>query len=121
MFHCLARDSADLLVGGAGASRSKHAWRQVYRAVDHGHTRKACADGRVISQFPKAIEDFANAFVTMQKKRHDADYDPYSRFTKSEVTQDIATVEAAVGAFRLVSASDRRAFCAFVLFRQRSV
>jgi uncharacterized protein (UPF0332 family) len=118
MFHCLARDGADLLVGGAGAAKSKHAWKQVYRAIDHGPAKNACMD-KVVQQFPKPIEDFANVFVTMQTKRHSADYDPTSQFTKSEVMQDIATVKRAIEAFKAEPKKDRLAFCAFVIFRRR--
>lgn len=56
----------------------------------------------------------------MQTKRHSADYDPTARFTKSEVVQDTATVRAAILAFNTQPAKDRRAFCAFVLFRRRT-
>jgi hypothetical protein len=38
-----------------------------------------------VTKFPKEIEDFANAFLAMQDKRHSADYDPHAKFTKSEV------------------------------------
>jgi uncharacterized protein (UPF0332 family) len=119
MFHCLARSSADLFVGGVGAERSKHAWKQVYRAIDHGPAKTACADGAVITKFPRPIEDFANTFVTMQTKRHSADYDPTSKFTKSAVVQDIAMVRQVIEAFTAEPKKDRLAFCAFVLFRKR--
>lgn len=106
------------MVGGQGADRRKDAWTQVYRALDHGVARNACKDG-LIQRFPRSIEDFANLFVQMQSKRHAADYDPSARFAKSGVLQDIASVEAAIRAFRTESARERRAFCAFVLFRKR--
>jgi len=118
MFHCLARSCADLLVGGMNATRSKHAWRQTYRALEHGFTKSACKDG-LITKFPKAIEDFANTFVTMQEKRHAADYDPAVRLTKSEVVADIKTTEQAIKEFQKVPAKDRRAFAAHVLFKKR--
>jgi uncharacterized protein (UPF0332 family) len=120
LFHCLARSGADLLVGGAGSDRSKHAWKQVYRAIEHGSAKNACADGTIVPKFPKPIEDFANIFVTMQTKRHSADYDPSARFTKSEVVQDIATVRQAITRFYNAPLKDRRAFCAHVLFRRRA-
>lgn len=119
LFHCLARASADLFVGGPGAERSKHAWKQVYRAIDHGSAKTACLDGAIVTKFPKPIEDFANTFVTMQTKRLSADYDPTSKFTKSEVVQDIATARQAIFAFNSQPQKDRRAFCAFVIFRRR--
>lgn len=119
LFHRLARSCADLLVGGEGAAKSKHAWRQIYRALNHGTACDACKQKNVLSKFPKGIEDFGHAFVAMQEKRHAADYDPQERFTKSEVLSDIAIVEQAISDFESQDAKDRRAFCAFVLFKNR--
>jgi len=73
-----------------------------------------------VAQFPQEVEDFANAFVQMQEKRHNADYDPHVRFAKSEVLADIALVEQAIAGFEAADAKDRRAFCAYVLFRRRT-
>jgi uncharacterized protein (UPF0332 family) len=78
LFHTLARCCADMMIGSSSATRSKAAWRQVYRALDHNFAREACQK-KAIRKFPKEIQDFANAFITMQKKRHNADYDPYAK------------------------------------------
>lgn len=106
-------------MGGQGAAKSKHAWRQTYRAVNHGTACDACKQRGVLSKFPKGIEDFANAFVALQEKRHAADYDPHCKLTKSEVMADIAVVEQAIADFEAEDAKDRRAFCAFILFKNR--
>lgn len=106
------------MVGGQNAAKSKHAWKQVYRALDHGPAKTACGNN-LVQKFPKPIEDFANLFVVMQSKRHSADYDPTCKLTKSEVVQDIISVEQAIGAFSGADVKDRRAFCAFVLFKTR--
>lgn len=119
MFHCLARNCADLLVGGTNAIRSKHAWRQTYRALEHAFAKNACKDGSIVTKFPKAIEDFANNFVAMQEKRHAADYDPSVKLTKSEVVTDIKTAREAIVEFQKVPIKDRRAFAAHVLFKKR--
>jgi hypothetical protein len=119
LFHTLAYDCANLLVGGTGADRSRHAWRQVYRSLEHGIARNACRSG-LVGQFPKGIEDFAHAFAEMQEKRHVADYDPYARLQKSAVLAEIDLVERAIDEFGKCGKKDRRAFCAFVLFKQRS-
>lgn len=119
LFHCLARECADLLVGGTGASRSKPAWRQAYRALEHGFAKSQCIKKDVVRKFPKKIEDFANTFATMQVKRHDADYDPSASFTKSEVWTDIAIVEQAIKDFKSEQARHRRAFCIHVLLKER--
>mgnify|MGYP001311045360 CR=1 FL=1 len=58
-------------------------------------------------------------FKEMQEKRHDADYDPYYRLTRSEVITDINRVEAAMASFESGPIKDKTAFCAFVLFRKR--
>ena len=73
-----------------------------------------------MKEFPRDVEDLANTFVTMQMKRHQADYDPSERFYKSSVQQDIAQVEDVIQRFSSVSIKNRRAFAAFVLFRKRT-
>ena len=119
LFHTLARSCADLMVGGPGSERSKPAWNQVYRALEHGTARSACLNAALIRKFPREIQDFANVFVQMQKKRHMADYDPDHRPYKSEVLNDIATVESAIADFHRAPTKDRRAFVALVLFKSR--
>jgi hypothetical protein len=89
----------------------------VYRALDHGMAKNACQNGK-ISEFPNEIQDFADRFVTMQTKRHKADYDPEQRFYKSEVLIDIDMAEIAIRQFRKAVPKDKRAFAAFVLLKQ---
>jgi uncharacterized protein (UPF0332 family) len=120
LFHALAANGADLLIGGRSSARSRDAWRQVYRALDHGTARNACQNNRVISRLPKPIEVFANLFVTMQIKRNEADYDPTVRYTRSEVLQDIATVESVIAAFMAQPKRERQAFSAYVLLKSRT-
>jgi hypothetical protein len=119
LFHALARCCADSLLGGQGSARSAPAWRQVYRALDHGAAKDACKRQAIISKFPGAIQDFANMFVMMQAKRHSADYDPDEKVFKSTVLADISAVEVAIGDFENCSLKDKRAFCTLVLFKQR--
>lgn len=72
-----------------------------------------------MTKFPKPIEDFANHFVTMQDKRHKADYDPFAKFTKSEAVNDLSIAETVVSDFQRAPIKDRRAFCAHVIFKVR--
>ena len=45
MFHTLARSVADLMIGSSGAKRrSNGAWKQAYRALDHGVVKSTCKD-----------------------------------------------------------------------------
>jgi len=118
LFHSLARCCADMMIGGSSSERSKLAWQQVYRALEHGFCKNACKHGK-LAHFPQEIQDFANAFVTLQEKRHKADYDPYEKTKKSTVLADISTAHTAIEGFEGRNLKDRRAFAAFVLFKQR--
>ena len=92
----------------------------MYRALEHGAAKQACKNQNIIKKFPKEVEDFANAFITMQAKRHKADYDPSEKFYKSSVRQDIANVRDVIAGFQKSSVMDRRAFAAYVLFKTRA-
>lgn len=119
VFHYLARCGADLLVGGPGASKSVPAWDQVYRSLEHGYSKDRCKDGTIITKFPQEIQDFANTFVSLQTKRHLADYAPNERFYKSAVITDIDSAEYVIKQMQNVSKKDKRAFAALVLLRKR--
>ena len=120
MFHCLAGCCADTLVGGRSADRSGPAWRQAYRALEHGLARNNCKRNDFIAKFPQDIVDFANAFVALQEKRHMADYDPAVSFVKLEVEGDIAEARTTIEGFLSVGRKHRRAFAVYVLFKTRA-
>lgn len=119
MFHCLAQNCADLLVGGAGADRSEPAWRQAYRALQHGTARQRC-EQPPIRQFPAPIQEFARKFVEMQIKRENADYDPEGIYRKSDILAYIGTVENLIIQFQQAEPKDRRAFAVYLLLHLRS-
>lgn len=106
-----------MLIGGSGASRSKHAWIEVYRSLAHGSAKAACEHKQVIVKFPQGIVDFAVRFVELQGKRHEADYNPYAKFYKSDVINDIDAAELVIRQFEQVDLKDRRAFASWVLFK----
>ena len=117
LFHALARNCADMLIGGQGAQKSKHAWIEVYRSLGHGTAKSACEHKEVIVKFPLAIADFSSKFIEMQRKRHAADYDPSARFYKSDVISDVAATEIVISSFNVAPTKDKRAFASWVLFK----
>ena len=119
LFHCLARCCADTFAGKSRALRRAPAWRQAYRALEHGHARAQCTQPS-IRTFPPEIRNFAESFTDLQEKRHLADYDPDGRWVKEDVEQDIAGAEGAIEDFEQMPAQDRRAFAVYVLLRNRS-
>lgn len=119
LFHCLAASCADLLVGGSGADRSKPAWEQTYRALEHGVVRRRC-QAATIREFPPGIRHFANVFLDQQGKRHRADYAPTDNFPKQIVLQDIHYVVDAIARFQQAPVKDRRAFAVYLLLNLRN-
>lgn len=118
LFHCLARACADILAG-AGGGGSRTAWRQVYRALEHGQTKRRCRHP-AMREFPVAIRDFAETFVSLQDRRHLADYDPDTPFRKSEVQEDVQRARTALTRFAEASREHRRAFAIHVLMKVRT-
>lgn len=113
------------MVGATKKKRSNGAWLQVYRHLEHNYARSQCAptdNGKKITfkKFPKAVQDFASTFVTMQSKRHDADYDPFAKFKLSAVKADLASAQAAIDKFEAVPLIHKNAFAAWVLLKVRN-
>ena len=119
LFHTLARCCADMLVGVSPVARSQQAWRQTYRALEHGPAKNRCSRQNMLSKFPPEIEDFGQRFITMQRERHAADYDPQAVFSRDRVIQLIEETARTIARFNGVAAQDRRAFAVYVLFNLR--
>ena len=118
MFHALALCCANMVVGSTPGSRDEEAWRQTYRAPEHGRAKSQCQN-RAILRFPAEICNFGEKFVEMQQYRHSADYASEASFVREEVLQMIDEAEQAISEFDDVPSIDRRAFAVYVLFRSR--
>lgn len=117
LFHVLARNGADLLVG-AGAARPDKAWTHVYRALNHGFAKNACREAANLT-FPPEIIECAKEFIELQEVRHKADYDPRARFTRAEVLDWVSRAEAAIAKVQAAPRRDRKAFAVQLLMRKR--
>ena len=122
LFHTLAINAATLLVGNRSSTRTRQAWRQTYRALDHRRIKNQCTERRprqVLAQFPPEIQKFADLFVNMQRERHAADYDPLEEFSRNSVAQFVGSARSTIAEFEQATRDDRRAFAVFVLFDLR--
>ncbi len=117
LFHTLAKLAADTIVG-VGADRSTAAWRQTYRALNHGLAKNACKQAQSRG-FPACIVQFAEAFVDLQELRHSADYDPTAIFKRADVVASIDLAEQAIFNLGMASRRDLRAFVALVMLQER--
>ncbi len=104
------------MVGAASAHQK--AWQHAYRALDHRFAKDACLQAAKLG-FPKSIEQFANAFVMLQKQRHDADYDPQCMLSRQEAMDAIDMADIAIRNLHAAVASHRRAFVVQVMLKRR--
>ena len=116
LFQTMALCAANLL---AGSDRSRPAWQQAYRALEHGHARNQCNDRSAMGSFPSEIRNFGNSFVLMQDQRQRADYSPQVTLARERVLQLIDESENAIAALEDATTADRRAFAIHVLMRRR--
>ncbi|MGH6719850.1 MAG: hypothetical protein ACREER_11070 [Alphaproteobacteria bacterium] len=116
LFHAMARDAADLLIG-TKRGRSEEAWTQVYRALQHGPAKEACQRARKLG-FPAAIRACADAFVELQQARHEADYDPNQRFARAAAQARINSAEQAIHDLARAPRTDRKAFAVLLLLKK---
>ena len=119
MFHCLARNAADMLVGTDEHTRSRKAWLQVYRALNHNTVFSRC-DQALIGRFPDAVQEFGDQFKMQQLKRHEADYAPTVNLEVEAVRNDLEIVRGVIDDFTAQPEKDRRAFAAYLIIEQRN-
>ena len=123
MFHALAKNNADKFISRTNNDgRADRAWLQTYRALEHRKAKNACE--RCYREqrlgFPEPIRTFASYFVTMQKERYEADYNPASRFSRQDVLAKIEGTRTAIRKFtNSRGVKDKQAFAAFILFPHR--
>lgn len=119
IFHAICQSNADTLAGDNPQDRDRMAWRQAYRALEHGYARQRCRQARTDGRFSAAVQSLADFFADTQSLRNLADYDPGRTFSQQQVLVAIAEAIAHVEAFRAVPTRERRAFAVFVLMRER--
>ena len=119
MFHALAQNNADRLVGELEADRETGAWHRTYRALEHRTAYRQLSESR-LGNFSAQVKRFGSAFRDLQYNRHQADYDPQSHFSPADVLNLIAEAESAIRDFLTATAAERRELATLVLFPSRA-
>ena len=119
VFYALCGNTADCFIGASETERSERAWRQAFRALDHGFVRNQCKNQRVMAAFPPEIQLFAGSFIWLQEQRHAADYDPSITLDIDDAQNCLNRATQAVAALAKTSLKDRRDFAAWVTLRDR--
>ena len=120
LFHCLAESSANLLAGEDPANRSRRAWRQTYRALNHGAVKNRSNRREFKTEFPHEVQDFAEIFVEVRDKRNRADYDPTVSLSKLDAQRAIDDAEDAINNFMSIDSGERRNFALYLLLPIRA-
>ena len=121
LFIHLCETTANLMVGTLRPDSGRRAaWQRMYRVLQHGATRNKCRNLNEVRQFPSGIQAFASLVVRMQGERHDADYDPFSKYTRQDVLDIIAEAYRVVSVFDAAPRQERLHFIAYLLASDRS-
>lgn len=120
IFHTLCRTYADVMTGPqVGSQMGRELWNMAYRSIDHGPARSKCSDTGTMSRFNPGIQGFAAALVDLQRLRHEADYDPGTTFTQSQVNRIIDDAEDALAGFNNAPPDEIRLFITYLTSRPR--
>jgi hypothetical protein len=86
--------------------------------LEHGFAKSACREVPKLG-FPSEITHCANELVLLQEARHNADYDPKVKLTRSEALQWVVRAESAIAGLRRAPRRDRRAFAIQMMVKKR--
>ena len=120
IFHTLCRAYADVMVGShAGNQLEQELWNMAYRTLDHGPAKNKCNDSGNMSRFSSDLRRFAITLVDLQQRRHEADYDPGTTFTQTQVNQIVDDAEDALASFNNAPPDEIRLFITYLTARAR--
>lgn len=130
LFHFFLSSAADLLVGRS--ERDTPRYRIMYRSFEHAEMRNVCEE---ITKTPmraayiKALDrEFfgthirtcAAAFVELQARRHEADYDPAKRIALLDAKAALTSARAAIAAFNAAPVEEQNLLLTILRFKARA-
>jgi hypothetical protein len=122
LFHFVAQSCTEIFLPKRSKALSR-ARLQAYRSIDHRDIKSACIltkDPRYGS--PQSMRAFAEVFLTMNKHRERADYDPSAigDFHPEQARYLIDACDTAIGSFNATDIDDRRAFAVQVCLKSKA-
>ena len=117
MFHALATNNSDCIIGIPRDAIARHAWGRVYRGLEHGSARVQLLQDQEL--FSQGTIRFAEAFAQLQEIRHRADYDHVQTLDVLLANTWIDRAEEAIREFMQVSVEERTAVAVQSLIRRR--
>jgi len=107
--------AADLVLGRNAPKDDLYG--RVYRSLAHTVLKERANEIRAIGGKIKA---FADAVISLQQDRHDADYSPLYRVSKADALTKVTLARSAIVSFRDASEEDQRTCIVRLLFKPRT-
>jgi hypothetical protein len=129
VFHAVAQAAADEFIGGT--KRAEPIYGLVHRSIDHRWLRDLCSAVQKCPMpkkftpyqptggFGADLQTFSFAVERLQKRRHDADYDPMIRLSNVRVRRSVDDARSALSHFDQAPADQRTIFLSLLLFEPR--
>ena len=119
LFHTLANTAADAAVGRNARANREPAWLQTARALNHRTAKSECRKIWKRNLLTLGARRFAETFDTAQTLRHEADYNDFYRFTRSQVITLIEQSEEAINALNAETTLTKRSLAAMAMHQSR--
>lgn len=121
IFQHVCCSASELLIGGPDVELTR-AKAHLMRSIPHKVLRKRLGLAQNAGlDFPSELVSFANTFCTLQKHRHDADYDIGKVFSKADALSHIADADCSMTAYDTVLAKHRKAFIVWAILDRPDV
>lgn len=129
LFHSILRSASDAFVGANQRARPRY--ETMYRGFEHRLMKESSATidkptlgakaARAMgaTQVSQEIRDVASVFVSLQDRRHWADYAPSGKITRSEARDLVDLSEFAASQLRAADSDERRNFLAYLMHGSR--
>ena len=94
---------------------------QAYRTISHTAAKDACFEitKRLEYEFPNELVLAAGLFITLQKEREEADYNPTRQFTRTEAQLLVDQADLLIDCLAGVEAKHKVAFISLLVTKRR--
>lgn len=115
VFQHICCSASALLIGGSDIELTR-AKAHLMRSIPHKLLNRRLGRAQNAGyEFPPGLVLFANTFCTLQKHRHDADYDIGEIFSKADALSHIADADCAMKTYDGVPEKHRKAFIVWAI------
>lgn len=129
LFHAIARAATDASIGARHRNKPRYEvfyrgfehrrLRGVFEAIDKPQMSAKEQTALGLQSAPQALRDVANAFVTLQRKRHWADYSSSGKITRNEARDLVDLAELGITQLHAADAEQRKNLLVLLMISAR--